>query len=199
MEAKGCAKPAVWKEARRYFYWATRARLARSNALAQLAVAGPSQSREYRERLLNDLSGIDEKSDHQTIAQVLEALDISSAVAQLRTEHLLQQLLGDRKSLIDGFVRLVDGLAENEKATVLAALKNTNASPSASDLCTILDYLADNGIRYRSSFLHHRLTVRKSHEPSVDCSISSYRKFCHRPVAFTLVRHDCHYTFINLS
>ncbi|KAI9464497.1 acetyl CoA carboxylase [Lactarius psammicola] len=130
MEAKGCAKPAVWKEARRYFYWATRARLARSNALAQLAVAGPSQSREYREQLLNDLSGVDEKSDHHTIAQALEALDISSAVAQLRTEHLLQQLLGDRKSLIDGFVRLVDGLAENEKATVLAALKNTNASPS---------------------------------------------------------------------
>jgi len=129
MEAKGCAKPAVWKEARRFFYWATRARLARSNALAQLAVAGPSQSREYRERLLNDLSGVDEKSDHQTIAQALETLDLSSVVAQLRAEHLLQQLLGDRKSLVDGFVRLVDGLTEDEKATVLTALKDTNASP----------------------------------------------------------------------
>lgn len=139
MEAKGCAKPAVWKEARRYFYWATRARLARSNALAQLAVADPSQSREYREQLLIDLSGVDEKSDHQTIAQALEALDISSAVAQLRTEHLLQQLLGDRISLVDGFVRLVDGLTENEKATVLTALKNTNTSSSASDACTGLD------------------------------------------------------------
>jgi acetyl-CoA carboxylase/biotin carboxylase 1 len=138
MEAKGCAKPAVWKEARRYFYWATRARLARSNALARLAVAGPSQSREYRERLLNDLLGVDEKLDHQTIAQALEALDISPTVAQLRTEHLLQQLLGDRKSLIDGFVRLVDGLTETEKATVLTALKNTNASPSASDHCSVL-------------------------------------------------------------
>ena len=139
MEAKGCAKPAVWKEARRYFYWATRARLARSNALAQLAVAGPSQSREYCERLLNDLSGLDEKSDHQTIAQALEALDLSSTVAQLRTEHLLQQLLGDRKSLIDGFVRLVDGLTENEKSTVLTALKDTNVSPGASDFCAVLD------------------------------------------------------------
>jgi acetyl-CoA carboxylase/biotin carboxylase 1 len=139
MEAKGCAKPAVWKGARRYFYWATRARLARSNALAQLAVAGPSQSREYRERLLNDLSGVDEKSDHQTIAQALEALDLSSAAAQLRTEHLLQQLFGDRTSLVDSFVRLVDGLSENEKATVLTALKNTNGSPGASDVCIDLD------------------------------------------------------------
>lgn len=134
MEAKGCAKPAVWREARRYFYWATRARIARSNALAQLAVAGPNQSREYREQLLTDLLGVDEKSDHQTIAQALEALDISSTVTQLRTEHLLQQLLEDRKSLIDGFVRLVDGLTETEKTTVLTALKNTNASPSAFDL-----------------------------------------------------------------
>ncbi len=131
MEAKNCAKPAVWKEARRYFYWAARARLARSNGLTKLAAAGPSQSREYRSRLLYSLAGIDEKSDHQTIAQSLEALDLSSAVAQLRTEHLLQQLLGDRKSLIDGFMRLVDGFSEDEKAMVQVALKNTTASPGA--------------------------------------------------------------------
>ncbi|KAI0272407.1 acetyl CoA carboxylase [Gloeopeniophorella convolvens] len=105
MEAKGCAKPAVWKEARRFFYWATRARLARSNALAQLADAGPSQSASAR------------------------ILDLSSAVAQLKSEHLAQQLLGDRKSLIDGFVRLVDGLTVDEKTAVLAALQSTNASP----------------------------------------------------------------------
>ncbi|KAH9992441.1 acetyl CoA carboxylase [Russula vinacea] len=129
MEAKGCAKPVVWKESRRYFYWATRARLARSNALSQFAAAGPSQSREYREQLLNDLSGVSGKSDHRTAAEALENLDLSSAIAQLKGEHVAQQLLGDRKSLIDGFVRLVDCLSEDEKATVLAALRNPNASP----------------------------------------------------------------------
>jgi len=129
MEAKGCAKPAVWKEARRYFYWAMRARVARSNALAQLAAAGPSQSREYHEQLLNDLSGVSSKSDHRTASQALENLDLSSAITQLRGEHIFQQFLGDRKSLVNGFVRLVDGLSEDEKATVLAALKNTNTSP----------------------------------------------------------------------
>ena len=41
----------------------------------------------------------------ETIAQALEALDLSSAAAQLRTEHLLQQLFGDRTSLVDSFVR----------------------------------------------------------------------------------------------
>jgi acetyl-CoA carboxylase/biotin carboxylase 1 len=142
MEAKGCAKPVVWKESRRYFYWATRARLARSNALAQLATAGPSQSREYREQLLDDLSGVSGKSDHRQAAETLENIDLSSAIAQLKGEYISQQLLEDRKSLIDGFVRLVDYLSEDERTTMLAALKNTNASPGQSNartLCCITD------------------------------------------------------------
>jgi acetyl-CoA carboxylase / biotin carboxylase 1 len=139
MEAKGCAKPAVWKEARRYFYWATRARLARSNALAQLAAACPSQSREHREQLLNDLSGVTGKSNHRAIVQATENLDLSSAVAQLKFEHL-QQLLGDRTNLVDGFVRLVDNLTQDEKATILAALKNRDVSPGPSDPCIPFGY-----------------------------------------------------------
>jgi acetyl-CoA carboxylase/biotin carboxylase 1 len=138
MEAKGCAKPTVWKEARRHFYWATRARLAQSNALGLLTAASPSQSREYLKQLLNDLSGVDEKSDHRAAAEALEDLDLSSTIAQLKGEHIAQQLLGDRKSLIGGFVRLADCLSEDEKATMLAALKNTtNTSPGPSDSCTL--------------------------------------------------------------
>lgn len=144
MEAKGCAKAVVWKESRRYFYWATRARLARSNALAQLAAASPSQPREYREQLLYDLSGVNGKSDHRTAAEALENLDLSSAIAQLKSENVVHQLLGDRKSLIDGFVRLVDCLSEDEKATVLAALRNANASPGLSDSRTLFGYFIDN-------------------------------------------------------
>jgi acetyl-CoA carboxylase/biotin carboxylase 1 len=151
MEAKGCAKPVVWKESRRYFYWATRARLARSNALAQFAAAGPSQSREYREQLLNDLSGVNGNTEHRTAAQALESLDLSSAIAQLKGEHVAQQLLGDRKSLIDGFVRLVDCLSEDEKATVLAALRNSNASPGQSDFRTFFLVFYLIALYYRTS------------------------------------------------
>ena len=137
MEAKGCAKSVVWKDSRRYFYWATRARLARSNALAQLAAASPSQPREYREQLLDELSGVNGQSDHRTAAEILENLDLSSVIAQLKGENVVHQLLGDRKSLVDGFVRVVDHLSEEEKATVLAALRNTNASPGLSDSCSL--------------------------------------------------------------
>jgi acetyl-CoA carboxylase/biotin carboxylase 1 len=153
MEAKGCAKPAVWKEARRHFYWATRARAARSNALGLLAAASPSQSREYLKQLLNDRSGVDEKSDHRAAAEALESLDLSSIVAQLKGEHTAQQLLGDRKSLIDGFVRLADCLSEDEKATVLAALKNTNTSPGPSDSCTLYIFLLIIVLYYRTTII----------------------------------------------
>jgi len=151
MEAKGCAKPAVWKEARRYFYWATRARLARSNALAQLTAAGPSQPREYHAQLLDDLSGNNGKSDHRAAAHALENLDLSPAIARLKGEHITQQLLGDRKSVIDGFVRLVDNLTEDEKATMLAALKNTNASPGPSDSRTFFVVLLMIALYFRTS------------------------------------------------
>ena len=143
MEAKGCAKPVVWKESRRYFYWATRARLARSNALAQLAAASPSQPCEYREQLLYELSGVNRESDHRIAAERLENLDLSPYVALLKSENVVQQLLGDRKSMVDVFVRLVDNLSEDEKATVLAALSNTNASPGLSNSHTHFSYFTD--------------------------------------------------------
>jgi acetyl-CoA carboxylase / biotin carboxylase 1 len=146
MEAKGCAKPVVWRESRRYFYWATRARLARSNALAQLAAASPSQPPKYREQLLYELSGVNGESDHRTAAERLENLDLSSVIAQLKGENVVHQLLGDRKSFIDGLARLVDYLTEDEKATVLAALRNPNASPGLSDSRTRLSYFIDDRI-----------------------------------------------------
>ena len=143
MEAKGCAKPVVWKESRRYFYWATRARLARSNALAQLAAASPSQPREYREELLYNLCGVNGESDHRIATERLENLDLSPIITLLKGENVVHQLLADRKCLIDGFVRVVEYLSEDEKATVLAALKNTNASPGLSDSHTLFSYFTD--------------------------------------------------------
>jgi acetyl-CoA carboxylase / biotin carboxylase 1 len=144
MEAKGCAKPVVWKESRRYFYWATRARLARSNALAQLAAASPSQPHEYHEQLFYELTGVNGQSDYRIAAERLEKVDLSPYIAVIKGENIVQQLLGDRKSLIDGLVRVVDYLSEDEKAKVLAALRNTNASPGLSDSRTFFSYFTDN-------------------------------------------------------
>ncbi|TFY80056.1 hypothetical protein EWM64_g3963 [Hericium alpestre] len=133
MEAKGCARPAVWKEARRHFYWAARARIARSSALAQLAAASPDATLEYRTKLLDSLAQLDSTANNRTIAEALEALDLKSTVAQLKSDHLARQLLQttqeDRKAVLDNLVRLVDHLGEEEKVTLIAALQQSKGSP----------------------------------------------------------------------
>ncbi|KAH6915859.1 acetyl CoA carboxylase [Coprinopsis sp. MPI-PUGE-AT-0042] len=134
MEAKGCAKPAVWKDARRHFYWALRAKIARSAALAQLADASPGTTYEYRARLLNNLANLEANSDPQQVSAALESLDINHAVMELRADYLVRQMLqltqDDRKVALEGFSRLADGLAEEERNDLIAVLQRGPRSPA---------------------------------------------------------------------
>ncbi|KAL0575912.1 acetyl-coenzyme-A carboxylase [Marasmius crinis-equi] len=133
MEAKGCAKACVWKDARRHFYWNFRARIARSRALAALSEASPNSTKEYRERLLNSVASIEPDADNREIAQKLEKLDLASTVAQLKADHLVRSMLDitrdDRKTVMDGLMRLADKLSEDERSSLIAVLQNTNRSP----------------------------------------------------------------------
>lgn len=131
MEAKGCAKPAVWKQARRFFYWALRARLARSVALDTLAEANPEASPELLTKVLDSFVCASDPADNRALATALEELDLAPAVTQLRTEYLLQRFLDaaqqDRKASIDGLVRLMDSLSDDERQLVQSTLQNTRS------------------------------------------------------------------------
>lgn len=131
MEAKGCAKPAVWKEARRFFYWALRARLARSEALAQLAESNPDATPQILEKLLDSLISTVNRSDNCALANALEELDLTSTLVRLRTDYLLKRFVEvaqqDRKASIDGLVRLVDSFTPDERQTLQSALQNTRS------------------------------------------------------------------------
>ncbi|KDQ51054.1 hypothetical protein JAAARDRAFT_140847 [Jaapia argillacea MUCL 33604] len=133
MEAKGCAKPCVWKESRRYFYWALRARLARLSALQLLADASPESTLEYRSDLLRTLAPVDDETDNRTVAETIEKLDLSQTVSQLKGDHLRRRILAmaqeDRKATLDGLVRLVDNLNDDDKSSLISALQNSNRSP----------------------------------------------------------------------
>ncbi|KAJ7115896.1 acetyl-CoA carboxylase [Mycena epipterygia] len=134
MEAKGCAKPTVWKDARRHFYWAVRSRVARSAALADIAEASPGTKPEYRSRLLNSLASIDSSTSPRLAAEKLENLDLSQTIVQLRTEHLMRNLLDltkeDRKAAMDGLLRFADNLSDEERASLITVLQNTARSPA---------------------------------------------------------------------
>lgn len=129
MEAKGCAKPAVWKNARRHFYWAVRARVARSAALNDIAEASPGATFEYRSRLLNSVASLEPTTDYRQVAETLEDLDLSQTITQLKTDHLMRSLIEltkeDRKATMDGFVRLADQLSEEDRASLISVLQTT--------------------------------------------------------------------------
>ncbi|PPQ90739.1 hypothetical protein CVT25_010128 [Psilocybe cyanescens] len=134
MEAKGCAKPAVWKNARRHFYWALRARVARSSALSLIGEATPDATYQYRSRLLDSLAAIEPDTDYRQVAEALEKLDLTQTVAQLRADHLLRQMIeltkSDRKVVMDGLVRLADNFSDEERSTLVSLLKSGNRSPA---------------------------------------------------------------------
>jgi acetyl-CoA carboxylase/biotin carboxylase 1 len=133
MEAKGCAKPAVWKEARRHFYWAVRARVSRSTLLAELAEASPESTPEYRSRLLNSITFVDNTADPRTAAEALEKLDIAPTVAKLKSDYLMRRLLDmaqqDRKTMIDSLTRLADNISDDDRSSLITALQNAGRSP----------------------------------------------------------------------
>ena len=129
MEAKGCAKSVAWKDSRRHFYWATRARVARSLALAKIAEADPDTTFEYRSRLLDNLTSIDPTTPYREAATQLERLDLSKTVAQIKADRLVHQLFEminqDRTAAVDGIARLVDSLTSEEKAMLQAVLQDS--------------------------------------------------------------------------
>ena len=133
MEAKGCAKSAVWKDARRKFYWAVRARVARSAALADISEASPGSTTEYRSHLLNSLASIDAIMDDRQVAETLEKLDLSQTISQLRADHLMRRMIDltqeDRKAAMNGFARLADNFSDEERNALISVLQNATRSP----------------------------------------------------------------------
>jgi acetyl-CoA carboxylase/biotin carboxylase 1 len=133
MSAKGCAKPAVWKNARRHFYWTVRARLARNKALSEVAEASPDSLPAYRARLLDTLIPADvDQTDNRKLAEALEAIDLTATLSSVRSAEVTHKIVelaqSHRKATLEGMLRVIDTLSEEEKAAVAGAL---HASSSA--------------------------------------------------------------------
>lgn len=135
MEAKGCAKPAIWKDARRKFYWAVRARVARSAALAELTEASPGSTTEYRSHLLDSLASIDAAMNDREVSETLEKLDLSQTVSQLKADYLMRRMVEltkeDRKAAMNGFARLADNLSDEERNSLISVLQSATRSPGS--------------------------------------------------------------------
>jgi acetyl-CoA carboxylase / biotin carboxylase 1 len=155
MEAKGCAKPAVWKDARRYFYWALRARIARSDLLELIEGVNPELEPEERATLLDSLIPATDLSDNRALAEVLEQLNITPTLVKLKTDHLLNHFTevaeDDRKASLDGLVRIIDSLSDDEKMFVQSAIQNSVRF--AGKLITLSCWIDSDIMRFRTSFV----------------------------------------------
>ncbi|KAG8859982.1 acetyl-coenzyme-A carboxylase [Serendipita sp. 411] len=134
MEAKGCAKPVQWKNARRHFHWAVRAQLAISAAVAKLLAASPQMTtEEAKQRVFAQIPQVSQQDD-RAVTEAVEGLDLSDVIAQVTSSHLTQQLMAlvhsHRKVGFAGLVGVVNALTDEEKAAFAVALQT--ATPPGS-------------------------------------------------------------------
>lgn len=136
MEAKGCAKPAEWKEARRYFYWALRQKITKSTYLKAITDASPSLSRDDATKLLFSLlpPTLDIK-DNRAVAEALEALDLESSLTDLRNGEITRQVSDfmcspNRKAALAGLLHAAQSLTNEERALLQAALSTSSVDHS---------------------------------------------------------------------
>ena len=134
MEAKGCAKPTIWKNARRHFYWALRAKLARSKLLNALISANPSSAISENQRLIDSLLP-ESPISTQEVAETLERADVSDTLTRMRSDALVVALRGlvvkDRKAALEGIARVLEELSEEEKSGLGEVLMRSLGSGSS--------------------------------------------------------------------
>lgn len=124
-----------WTNARRYFYWAVRGRVARSSALGKLAEADPSLTSDQRRQILEDLLSLGSGASPQTLAKAYEAVNLNQTISRLRSEYLLGKLLAlaeeDKQATVDGLTKLISGLGEDTKSALLTSLRSREVGLSS--------------------------------------------------------------------
>jgi acetyl-CoA carboxylase / biotin carboxylase 1 len=136
MEAKGCAKPTVWKDARRFFYWALRSKLVRSGYIKQILAISPTTSRAEANNLLFSLiPPTTNLKDDRAVAEAFEALDLEPTLTELQSDEITRQVTElitspNRKAALAGLVDAARSLTEEEKTILQAALLSSSPSHS---------------------------------------------------------------------
>jgi len=131
MEAKGCAKPAVWREARRFFYWALRRKIAQLKHLKAIQEASPAVSRSDAKDLLFSLlpATLDPK-DNLAFTEALESLDIEPTLSKVREAEITRQVASfmrspNRKAAFNGILSAAQSLTDDERALLRTALTSS--------------------------------------------------------------------------
>lgn len=131
MEAKGCAKPAVWKDSRRFFYWALRRKIAQLKHIKAIQEASPAVSRSDAKDLLFSLlpATLDPK-DNLAFTEALERLDVDPTLSEIREAEITRQVASfmrsqNRKAAFNGILSAAQSLTDDERALLRTALTSS--------------------------------------------------------------------------
>lgn len=124
MEAKGCARAAEWREARRYFYWRLRRRINEAHMLNKLATSHPVLTAAERVDVLSQLVEADPESD-QAVATWIEshANSVTAYAAQLKAQYISDKIMEfaetDKEGTLAGFARIMETLSEEDRKSLV--------------------------------------------------------------------------------
>ncbi|KAF8984233.1 acetyl-coenzyme-A carboxylase [Entomortierella lignicola] len=139
MKAKGTIREALdWTNARRYFYWRVRRRLAEEYIRRRMVSANKDQTRVEQTKTLQAWFGIDKPHFNESeLKHIWEFEDrivfewiesntrkIDGLIQQLSTagtaDEILRMYTSDRAGVVQGFDRILQSLTDQEKQEILA-------------------------------------------------------------------------------
>lgn len=136
MKAKGTIREALeWANARRYFYWRVRRRLAEENVAKQLAVADASLSRQERVAIVQSI--VDESENDQAAVATLEKeaqTSVQKKISEARKAKIASDVAKmaqtDRAALLEGFKA-----AFGDSAAMQSVSGKRRSEPSLGSAC----------------------------------------------------------------
>ncbi|KAF9288230.1 acetyl-coenzyme-A carboxylase [Mortierella alpina] len=139
MKAKGTIREALdWTNARRYFYWRVRRRLAEEYIRRKMAIANKDLSREEQTKSLLSWFGRDTvHSSESELEQIWESDDrvvlewfegheskVTGLIQELNNaataSEVLRMYTSNRAGVVEGFDRILQSLSDQEKQDILA-------------------------------------------------------------------------------
>ncbi|KAL1921184.1 uncharacterized protein VTP21DRAFT_10900 [Calcarisporiella thermophila] len=141
MKAKGCVRRVVeWSEARTFFYWRLRRRLAEERVLSKMAEADEHLTREQQTRLLSGWyqqaeGGKDWDNDDKAVWTWLDSENgrnvIETRIARLRADFVARSVLmlseSSRQGIVEGFTKLVEMMPAEERKALLVRLATSQS------------------------------------------------------------------------
>ncbi|EJU03511.1 acetyl CoA carboxylase [Dacryopinax primogenitus] len=133
MQAKDCAEPLEWKNARRFFYWRLRARLALAEAYEQFQAVDSEMTEQSCEAMLLTAHPDLNFSDNRQLAEALAKVDLAQTVEKVQQLAVARQIkvlsATNPTGAFSGLIAVLHTMTGEMRASLLAELQSGESGP----------------------------------------------------------------------